>query len=78
MRGGRGGHNHFMSKMWKKKKKLMAMKGALDEEGVPIKSGPGKKMPQHVCLLIKIRDFNVFCLSIFSFDLLIMYTLLLN
>lgn len=56
----------------------MAMKGALDEEGVPIKSGPGKKMPQHVCLLIKIRDFNVFCLSICSFDLLIMYTLLLN
>uniref|UniRef100_K1R8F5 Lethal(3)malignant brain tumor-like protein 1 n=1 Tax=Magallana gigas TaxID=29159 RepID=K1R8F5_MAGGI len=33
MRGGRGGHNHFMSKMWKKKKKLMAMKGALDEDG---------------------------------------------
>lgn len=41
MRGGRGGHNHFMSKMWKKKK-LMAMKGALDEDGVPIKTGPGK------------------------------------
>lgn len=44
MRGGRGGHNHFMSKMWKKKKKLMAMKGALDEDGVPIKTGPGKNL----------------------------------
>lgn len=44
---GRGGHNHFMSKIWKKKKKLMAMKGALDEDGVPIKSGPGRKPKLH-------------------------------
>lgn len=36
-----------MSKMWKKKKKLMAMKGALDEDGVPIKTGPGRKPKLH-------------------------------
>lgn len=44
MRGGRGGYNYFMFKMWKKKKKLMVMKGVLDEDGVLIKIGLGKNL----------------------------------
>ncbi|XP_062619974.1 lethal(3)malignant brain tumor-like protein 3 isoform X1 [Saccostrea cucullata] len=44
---GRGGHSQFMSKMWKKKKKLMMLKGNLDEDGVPIKTGPGRKPKLH-------------------------------
>jgi hypothetical protein len=49
---GRGGHNHFMTKMWKKKKKLMMLKGNLDEDGVPIKSGPGKCLLKAVLRMI--------------------------